>query len=74
MMISRCTKRKSAVARLLGLRARIPTRYGCPYLVNVVCCQVEVPAASRSLVQKSPTEGFVYAIYSDQLQKFNIHK
>jgi hypothetical protein len=69
MLISRCIKRKSAAALLLGLRPRIPTKYGCPYLVNVVCCQVEVHAASRFLVQKSPTEGFVYAIESGQLQK-----
>jgi len=25
-------------------------------LVNVVCCQAQVPATGRSLVQRSPTE------------------
>ena len=28
----------------------------CPSVVSVVCCQVEVSATSRSLVQRSPTE------------------
>ena len=28
-------------------------------LVNVVCCQVEVPAPGRSLIQRSPTESGV---------------
>ena len=30
--------------------------HGCPSLVRVVCLQVEVCAAARSLVQRSPTE------------------
>jgi hypothetical protein len=30
--------------------------YGCLSLVNVVCCQVEVSATGRSLVQRSPNE------------------
>jgi len=30
-------------------------RQGCLSLNNVVCCQVEVSATSRSLVQRSPT-------------------
>jgi hypothetical protein len=29
-------------------------------LVSIVCCQVEVSATGRSLVQKSPTECGVY--------------
>jgi len=29
--------------------------HGCPSLVNVVCCQVEVSASGRSLVQRSPS-------------------
>jgi hypothetical protein len=28
----------------------------CMSLANVVCCQVEVSASGRSLVQRSPTE------------------
>jgi hypothetical protein len=31
-------------------------RHVCLYLVNVVCCQVEVPALGWSLVQRSRTE------------------
>jgi len=46
--------RRSAAARLLGLRVRIPPG-GRMSLVNVVCCQVEVSATSRSLDQRSPT-------------------
>jgi hypothetical protein len=42
--------------RLLGLRLRIPPGDGCLSLVTVVCCQVEVFATGRFLVQKSPTE------------------
>jgi len=38
-------------ARLLGLRVRILPGHGCPSLVSVVCCQVEVSVMSRSLVQ-----------------------
>jgi len=30
--------------------------HGCLSLANVVCCQVEVSATVRSLVQRSPTE------------------
>ena len=32
-------------ARLLGLRVRIPPWHGCPSLVSVMCCQVEVCAS-----------------------------
>jgi hypothetical protein len=42
-----------------GLRVRIPPveeGHGCLFLVSVVCCQVEVPATGRSLVQRSPTD------------------
>jgi hypothetical protein len=37
------------------LRVRIPPGASL-YLVSVVCCQVEVSASGRSLVQRSPTE------------------
>ena len=30
-------------------------RHGCLSVVNVVCCQVEVSATGRSLVQRSPS-------------------
>jgi len=48
----------SAVARLLGLRVRIPPpqKRRCLFHVNVESCQVEVSAAERSLVQRSSTE------------------
>jgi hypothetical protein len=29
---------------------------GCLSLVNVVCCQIEVPSSGRSPVQRNPTE------------------
>jgi hypothetical protein len=35
-----------AASRLLGLWVRIPTGYGCFYVVSVLCCQVEVSAMS----------------------------
>jgi hypothetical protein len=52
-------RRGSAAARLLGLRVRIPPGWGGAwilFLVNVVCCQVEVSTTGWSLVQRSPTE------------------
>jgi hypothetical protein len=48
-----------ADARLLGLRDRIPPGRVCLSFVNAVCCQAEVSAAGRSLVQRIPTEGRV---------------
>jgi len=46
---------RSAAARLLGLRVRIPP-VAWTSVVSVVCCQVEVSAMSWSLVQRSPTD------------------
>jgi hypothetical protein len=40
---------------LLGLRVRIPLE-AWMFVVSVVCCQVEVSATGRSLVQRSPTD------------------
>jgi len=48
--------RGSAAARLLVLQVPIPPGHGCLSLVNIVCCQVEVSATGRSLVQRSPTD------------------
>jgi hypothetical protein len=42
-------------ARLLGLRVRVPPGTWL-FLASVVCCQVEVSAAVRSLIQRNPTE------------------
>jgi hypothetical protein len=47
--------RESAAARLLELWVRIPSGAWMP-LVSVVCCQAEVSATGRSLVQRSPTD------------------
>ena len=44
-------RRGSAAARLLGMRVRIPPGAWMS-VVSVVCCQVEVPATGRSLVQR----------------------
>ena len=41
---------------LVGLWVRIPPGAGCLSVVSGVCCQVEVCASVRSLVQRSPTE------------------
>ena len=30
--------------------------HGCSSVVSVVCCQVEVSATDRSLIQRSPTD------------------
>jgi hypothetical protein len=42
--------------RMLGFRVRIPPGHGCLSLLSIVCCQVEVSATGRSLVQGSPTK------------------
>ena len=42
--IGRAGRLRSVAVRLLGLRVRIPPGHGCPSLVSVVCCQVEVSA------------------------------
>ena len=52
---SRGLRRVSAAARFLGLLVRIPPR-AWTFVVNVVCCQVEVSVSGLSLVQRSPTE------------------
>jgi hypothetical protein len=36
-------------------------------LVSVVCCQVEVSATSRSLVQRSPTDCGVSDVWSKEI-------
>jgi hypothetical protein len=42
---------------LAGIMGSNPTGgHGCLSLVSVTCCQVEVSATGRSLVQRSPTE------------------
>jgi hypothetical protein len=48
--------RGSNAAGLLGLRVRIPPWAWMVVFVNVVCCQVEVSATGRSLVQRRPIE------------------
>jgi hypothetical protein len=54
--VSTLSKGRSVVVPLLGLRVTIPPWYGYLSLVNVVCCQVEVSATGRSLVEGSPAE------------------
>jgi hypothetical protein len=51
---SRRLMRRSAAARLLGLRVRIPPGARMS-LANVGCCRVDVSATGRSLDQRSPT-------------------
>jgi hypothetical protein len=51
-------RHRSAAERLLRSWVRIPPGGGHGYLslVQCLCCQVEVSATGRSLVQRSPTE------------------
>jgi hypothetical protein len=56
IVLPRSLTHRSAAARFLGLRVRIPSGYGYLSLVSVICCQVEVSTIGRSLVQGSPTE------------------
>jgi len=48
-------RRRCAAVRLVTLWVRIPPGV-CPSVVSVVCCQVEVSAMSRSLIQRSRTD------------------
>ena len=49
------SKAKAAVDRLLGIAGSNPTGEWMS-VVSVACCQVEVSATGRSLVQRSPTD------------------
>jgi len=46
-------RRTSAADRLLRSWVRVPPGHGCLSVVSVVCCQVEVSATSRSLLQRT---------------------
>jgi hypothetical protein len=53
----RCLRRESGAVRLLGLRVRIsPGTWMSVSCECYVCCQVELSATDRFLVQRSPTE------------------
>jgi hypothetical protein len=65
-------RRRPAAARLVGLRVRIPpgTWMMSVSSVNVVCCEVEVSATGRSLVQRSPIVCVCVCVTEcDQVQK-----
>jgi len=50
-------RRECEAARLLGLGVRIPPGgIDCLFLLSVICCQAQVSATGRSLVQRIPTE------------------
>jgi hypothetical protein len=49
-------RHRSAAKRLLGSWVPIPPGHGCLCLVQCLCCQVDVSATGRSLVQGSPTD------------------
>jgi hypothetical protein len=54
---------------LAGITCSNPAgEHGCLSVVSVVCCQVEVSATGRSLVQRSPTE-CVWVIECDEVQQ-----
>ena len=53
---SRRLSRGSVATRLLGFQFESRRWHGYQFLVIIVCCQVEVSATGRSLVQRTPTE------------------
>jgi len=55
-------RRGSVAAGLLRFGLEYRQGHVCVSLVNVVCCQVEVCATGRSLVQRSPTECDVLSV------------
>jgi hypothetical protein len=63
---ARSIMRGPSAERLLGLWVRIPRGgHGCLSVVSVACCQVEVSARGRSLVQRSATE---YGVFECDLE------
>jgi hypothetical protein len=52
----RGVRHRSAAERLLRLRVRIPTGAWMFVSCECLCCQVEVSATGRSLVQRSHTD------------------
>jgi len=56
MLSSPDLRRGSAAARLSGLRVWTRREHLCLSLVIVLCCQAQVSATCRSLVQRIPTE------------------
>jgi hypothetical protein len=68
--LSRGLRRRSAAKRLLGSWVRIPQ--GTPMFVSCecLCCEVEVSATGRSLVQGSPTDCCVFQC--DQVKNRNL--
>jgi hypothetical protein len=52
----RCLRRGSAAERLLGSWVRIPPGAWMFVSCECLCCQVEISATGRSLVQRSPTD------------------
>jgi hypothetical protein len=49
-------ERGSEARRLLGYGSEYRWGHGCLFLVNGVCCKVEVSVSDCSLVQKSPND------------------
>jgi hypothetical protein len=45
--------------RMLGLRVRIPPDHGYLSLVSVECCEVDISATGRKLIQRISTESGV---------------
>jgi hypothetical protein len=69
-MWPRGLRRKSAAERLLGSWVRIPAGAYIFCLVQCLCCQVEVSATGRSLIQRSPTDCGVCAwVWSNENYK-----
>ena len=52
----------SFLACLLVVQVPVPLGHGCLSVVSVVCCQVEVCAASWSLVQRSLTDSLCVCV------------
>jgi hypothetical protein len=56
MSVAESLRRGSAADRFLELWVLTSPGHRCLFLVSVVCCQVEVSATGRSLLQRSPTD------------------
>jgi len=61
-------RRRSAAARLLGLRIRTPPQAWLLVFSECVCFQVQVSVTGRSLFQRSPTECVCVSLSEQMLE------
>jgi hypothetical protein len=67
-------RRRSAAERLLGSWVRIPPVAWIFVSCECLCCQVEVSAKHRSLVQRSPTDCVCLSVIKQRRKKLDTYR